>query len=993
MMYVIYNNDGSIKSKFLNEFVMQGNNNVNEVFVAIEGREDYSLYATFKLPNGSTTTVVSSTPTTEFIEGLGTFTGRKILLSNAETLVAGALQMNVVCLDENDTKIVAFSTYITVNETGIQLSDPVLLTVQEYENLISEIKAKMNYPTKYAQVTALPDNPDLDTIYVLKGEYDLNEVYMFNGKTEQWILIGSNRINLGNYYTKAEGEQFEEDINGEIESIRSEVQAAASGSPKGVYATLADLQSAYPTGTNGIYVVSADGHWYYWDTNDSAWTDGGVYTASPSDTCFDKNSKNSIQNQFLTLVQETNEEKNEGWINSIRPKVVKVLKDHDLRNNGINEHIGYFVIFYECTLGDTLAINFLFDASTPVSFNNAGTTVSTNPSIYFYDTNYVEKGKSDELWQYSNGRSIVIPFVQSRTPNPLADFSVGDKFLVALCFPNGSNTNAQEYKKSALLFTNNEKMFSKVPKDLFKKTDNLFDKEKIYKGRPTTIYGIPQTALANSGYLCTPLIEIDNTKNVYCSFNGYGTGDSGNLTANQYAQIFDENLNNIGRDVVIQKNLQNGVRGIDIINDYPTAKYVLFSWISANLDINKMYITQIPYCNDNLVGTTQQGTKKPFEINEKYLPSDIVARNKDIENVLNACSNYRVLARNGSNTRFKKAFTILITTDVHADRRRFANAIEYLNAMPQIDAGACLGDIAANNYAESDGTWYSNLVLQSNKDFYTILGNHDCGNNKNTSDSTTVANAFIKWILPTKTKIGINDLDKPYYVKHFNDYKLSAIFLNIYDTPDTMNGDDFAVSRGLPNLQQTQVDWLISTLNNVPSDNAVVIFTHIMPELMTFTGDKWCAYEKTSGTTTANWQYGSMLSDILNAWKNGTTLVQSYTPTDTTYLDTINVNADFTLRGTGKFVGYIAGHYHTDYTATINAHTDQYVYSFYCTANDNAQAENNCDLPRPYGTKCEDSITAVSIDTNNKLIKFTRIGSNISVEMKDRTYYLHKYQD
>lgn len=278
MMYVIYNNDGSIKYKLLNEFVVQGNNNVNELFVAIEGREDYSLYATFKLPNGSTTTVVSSTPTTEFIEGLGTFTGRKILLSNAETLVAGALQMNVICLDENDAKIVAFNTYITVNETGIQLSDPVLLTVQEYENLISEIEAKMSYPTKYVQVTTLPDNPDLDTIYVLKGEDDLNEVFMFNGKTESWIPLGSNRINLSNYYTKEEGEDFEEGIEDRVSQVESELSSVASGSPKGIYPTLADLQAAYPTGTSGIYVVNADGHWYYW--SGSAWTDGGVYLST-----------------------------------------------------------------------------------------------------------------------------------------------------------------------------------------------------------------------------------------------------------------------------------------------------------------------------------------------------------------------------------------------------------------------------------------------------------------------------------------------------------------------------------------------------------------------------------------------------------------------------------------------------------------------------------------------------------------------------------------
>jgi len=279
MMYVIYNNDGSIKYKLLNEFVEQGNNNVNEVFVAIEGRENWALYASFKLPNGSTTTAVSSTPTTEFIENIGTFTGRKILLSNAETLVAGALQMNVVCLDENDTKLVAFNTYITVNETGIQLSDPITLTVQEYENLLVELKGKMEYPTKYVRVEELPANPDLDTFYVLDDGTQLVEIYIFNGKTEQWILIGSNRIDLGNYYTKEEGQAYENSVNerlNEMESIISNI----SGDPKGVYDTLADLESAYPTGTTGIYLVLADGHWYYWNSTDEEWTDGGEYLSS-----------------------------------------------------------------------------------------------------------------------------------------------------------------------------------------------------------------------------------------------------------------------------------------------------------------------------------------------------------------------------------------------------------------------------------------------------------------------------------------------------------------------------------------------------------------------------------------------------------------------------------------------------------------------------------------------------------------------------------------
>lgn len=57
--------------------------------------------------------------------------------------------------------------------------------------------------------------------------------------------------------------------------IENVIATFGSGSPKGVYATLAALETAFPTGTTGIYVVTADGKWYYW--SGTAWTIGGTY--------------------------------------------------------------------------------------------------------------------------------------------------------------------------------------------------------------------------------------------------------------------------------------------------------------------------------------------------------------------------------------------------------------------------------------------------------------------------------------------------------------------------------------------------------------------------------------------------------------------------------------------------------------------------------------------------------------------------------------------
>jgi lysophospholipase L1-like esterase len=58
----------------------------------------------------------------------------------------------------------------------------------------------------------------------------------------------------------------------------TQINNIGNASPKAVYATLAALQAAFPAGTTGIYLVTADGKWYYWFSG--AWTVGGTYQAT-----------------------------------------------------------------------------------------------------------------------------------------------------------------------------------------------------------------------------------------------------------------------------------------------------------------------------------------------------------------------------------------------------------------------------------------------------------------------------------------------------------------------------------------------------------------------------------------------------------------------------------------------------------------------------------------------------------------------------------------
>jgi len=74
------------------------------------------------------------------------------------------------------------------------------------------------------------------------------------------------------------GEQGIQGIQGIKGDIGNTGAQGESGTPKEVYATLSALQTAYPTGNTGAYVVTADGKWYFW--NGSAWIAGGIYQAT-----------------------------------------------------------------------------------------------------------------------------------------------------------------------------------------------------------------------------------------------------------------------------------------------------------------------------------------------------------------------------------------------------------------------------------------------------------------------------------------------------------------------------------------------------------------------------------------------------------------------------------------------------------------------------------------------------------------------------------------
>ena len=91
-----------------------------------------------------------------------------------------------------------------------------------------------------------------------------------------------------------------------INSMQSQIDSVTSGSPAGVYDTLSDLETDDPDHSK-IYLVLADGKWYYYNTVNEEWTEGGVYQA------------NTLDPEFQALMENINLPEGKLYGNKLEP--------------------------------------------------------------------------------------------------------------------------------------------------------------------------------------------------------------------------------------------------------------------------------------------------------------------------------------------------------------------------------------------------------------------------------------------------------------------------------------------------------------------------------------------------------------------------------------------------------------------------------------------------------------------------------------------------
>ena len=106
--------------------------------------------------------------------------------------------------------------------------------------------------------------------YGEKNNEVLNQIFTEWAKTPKTIEILKNRV-FNNLMKEI---KFLDSTKADKTFVDSQFASIVSGTPKGTFATLAELQTAYPSGTEGVFLVFENGHWYYYA---SGWKDGGIY--------------------------------------------------------------------------------------------------------------------------------------------------------------------------------------------------------------------------------------------------------------------------------------------------------------------------------------------------------------------------------------------------------------------------------------------------------------------------------------------------------------------------------------------------------------------------------------------------------------------------------------------------------------------------------------------------------------------------------------------
>lgn len=228
MMYVIFKQDGSLDKVNLDEFIQQGNDGVNTIFVAVDGLpEGYVISASMSilLPNQTTTTILSVSATRS-IEGF-TYTGFDFTLTSAETNIAGIIKPTIqithpitVLYTTTYQTLITYPFQLTINATGVRDDSEINITNARFRTMLGVLASKQDafmssnvrgytveeeYETSYPnlvqeQIILVYNYDKSELMPFIKYEDVLQDIDIANAVRSKYALRDNDGNNIVNTY-------------------------------------------------------------------------------------------------------------------------------------------------------------------------------------------------------------------------------------------------------------------------------------------------------------------------------------------------------------------------------------------------------------------------------------------------------------------------------------------------------------------------------------------------------------------------------------------------------------------------------------------------------------------------------------------------------------------------------------------------------------------------------------------------------------------------
>lgn len=325
-------------------------------------------------------------------------------------------------------------------------------------------------------------------------------------------------------------------------------------------------------------------------------------------------------------------------------------------------------------------------------------------------------------------------------------------------------------------------------------------------------------------------------------------------------------------------------------------------------------------------------------------------QDSSVEDDLISQSRY-IYAATDSGVSSKKPLTLLHFTDIHADLPGMKYVLETYNKYSsKIDAILHTGDAVKANFSNGITNWISSgcasVVLNT-------IGNHDTEENLvlQQAGKDNVYNAFFApyisgWNVTQPT--GVEDSTSPNYhaLYYYKDFTTPGVRLIVLDT----NWWDSA-----------EKTWLSDVLNDALTNSlCVVIACHTVKKLTEMTESNFSSYTGNGINDTGN-SYGNQPDDWLDP-------VQTF------------------INSGGNFACILAGHNHSGHMGHMTNYPDIFVY-----VADKSSIARVSGTARNSGEINQNTVSIVTINPVEKLIKIVKIGAEVDGKMRGRHVFCYDY--